>query len=289
MAVFYLSLSSLYFVTTRWLSSASGDCKGSVLFFSWLQIKKWLNIKRVFTGLIQKTRGWLSASGHCAGPSRSWGSFLHYIRACEEWERWTQIAARCVSPTINQLSFKPNNITSLRLSLPQDYDNRSYMICCPSPQGKSNKRGCFGGKRRQTADHTEKGKILAQKNEGTRSNREIKKTNKNPHVPSASPLWSSHGTVGHKTGDERKRYFCICSPPSSAMYIGSVHPVFLTQGTDGVIFEYKMSFHLLCHKKKKNNTNKQEKKELTQKWCYLFFFYGPVVSVTSWAYFSSRI
>lgn len=98
-----------------------------------------------------------------------------------------------------------------------------------------------------------------------------KKTNKNPHVPSASPLWSSHGTVGHKTGDERKRYFCICSPPSSAMYIGSVHPVFLTQGTDGVIFEYKMSFHLLCHKKKKNNTNKQEKKELTQKWCYRFF------------------
>lgn len=178
MAVFYLSLSSLYFVTTRWLSSASGDCKGSVLFFSWLQIKKWLNIKRVFTGLIQKTRGWLSASGHCAGPSRSWGSFFHYIRSCEEWERWTQIAARCVSPTINQLSFKPNNITSLRLSLPQDYDNRSYMICSPSPQRKSNKRGCFGGKRRQTADHTEKGKILAQKNGGTRSNREKKKPTK---------------------------------------------------------------------------------------------------------------
>lgn len=120
---------------------------------------------------------------------------------------------------------------------------------------------------------------------------QIKKRRKkknNPHVPSASPLWSSHGTVGHKTGDERKRYFCICSPPSSAMYIGSVHPVFLTQGTDGVIFEYKMSFHLLCHKKKKNNANKQEKKELTQKWCYRFF-YRPVVSVTSWAYFSSRI
>lgn len=184
-----------------------------------------------------------------------------------------------MSPTINQLSFKPNNITSLRLSLPQDYDNRSYMICSPSPQAKSNKRGCFGGKRRQTADHTEKGKILAQKNGGTRSNREIKKTNKNPHVPSASPLWSSHGTVGHKTGDERKRYFCVCSPPSSAMYIGSVHPVFLTQGTDGVIFEYKMSFHLLCHKKKKNNTNKQEKKS-SPKNRAIVFFYRPVVSVT---------
>lgn len=53
------------------------------------------------------------------------------------------------------------------------------------------------------------------------------------------------------------------------MYIGSVYPVSLTQGTDGVIFEYKMSFHLLCHKrkKKKQQTNKEEKKKkkLTQK------------------------
>lgn len=167
-----------------------------------------------------------------------------------------------MSPITNHLSFKPNSITSLRLSLPQDCGNRSYLICSPSPQGKSNNRDCYGGKRRQTADHTEKGKILAQRNGRTRSNSGRKKKS---HVPSASPLWSSHGTVGHKTGDERKRYFCICSPPSSTMYIGSVHPVFLTQGTDGVIFEYKMSFHLLCRKKKNNANKQEEKKQLTQK------------------------
>lgn len=132
------------------------------------------------------------------------------------------------------------------------------MVCSPSPQGKCSNRDYCRRKRRQTADHTEKGKILAQKNGRTRSNRGEKK--KKAHVPSASPLWSSHGTVGHKTGDERKRYFCICSPPSSTMYIGSVHPVFLTQGTDGVIFEYKMSFHLLCHKKKITQTNKKKKR-----------------------------
>lgn len=54
--------------------------------------------------------------------------------------------------------------------------------------------------------------------------------------------------------------FFICSPPSSAMYIGSVHPVFLTQGTDGVIFEYKMSFHLLCHKRGKKYKQTRKKK-----------------------------
>lgn len=55
--------------------------------------------------------------------------------------------------------------------------------------------------------------------------------------------------------------FCICFPPSSAMYIGSVHPVFLTQRTDGVIFEYKMSFHLLCHKRKKKPHKQTRKKK----------------------------
>lgn len=151
-----------------------------------------------------------------------------------------------VSAVTNQLPGKPSSITweSVHRTVAID----PVWSALHHLRGRA-VRGCFRGKRRQTADHTEKGKNLAQRM-GRPDQTEGKKT-QNPLVPSASPLWSSHGTVGHKTGDERERYFCICSPPSSAMYIGSVHPVFLTQGTDGVIFEYKMSFHLLCHKKKK--------------------------------------
>lgn len=56
------------------------------------------------------------------------------------------------------------------------------------------------------------------------------------------------------------------------MYIGSVYPVSLTQGTDGVIFEYKMSFHLLCHKRKKKKQQTNKKKKKNQKNDAIVFF-----------------
>lgn len=60
--------------------------------------------------------------------------------------------------------------------------------------------------------------------------------------------------------DERKIFSAFVPLLLAQCILDQFTQFFLTQGTDGVIFEYKMSFHLLCHKRKKKNTNKQEKK-----------------------------
>lgn len=162
---FLFSYHSVVAQRSKWLQ---GIC-----FILFMVTNKELNIKRVFMGLILRSQGGLSASGHCAGPSHSWRHLLHYIGSCERWEKWTQTAVSCVSHAKPPL-LQAQQHHLLRLSATGLWQ-WSYVICPPSPQGKSKKRGCFRGKRRQTADHTKKGKILAQKNGGTRSNREKKK------------------------------------------------------------------------------------------------------------------
>lgn len=65
--------------------------------------------------------------------------------------------------------------------------------------------------------------------------------------------------------DERKIFSAFVPLLLAQCILDRFTQFFLTQGTDGVIFEYKMSFHLLCHKRKKKTQTNKKKKELTQK------------------------
>lgn len=67
-----------------------------------------------------------------------------------------------------------------------------------------------------------------------------------------------------KKGAETREHILPYSPSLPTHYTLE-HFFFLTQGTDGVIFEYETGFHLLHHKKQ----NKQKKKHSEM---MLYFF-----------------